>query len=655
MNINTYSDTNLQATSIYNFYGLNRTRRGSRGEFEDMKNMSTLEYPCAAPRGSRETVVTKQNIQLSVAPDSTNVREITEFTGIADEKFYYNGVVKSDEYILHNDYTWEIERISNLYVINGYIDDSLNGKISVLYYYNVDTDEFSVLGKTMDSLILTSGTNEKGNYLATYRFGYNKVYNYVAQNDDGTKIIKNEDFFNQYGGKDKRILPSSNIFENIFQIGEDVTITGFPDRENNIGQVWQYSVGNDEITAQKSLDYHYNNTVDISDMVDPESKVDKYTIVKAIVDGFDVVTYSISGVGKVYIHYIYFKLYNLNGDLLDFDNMELSSSAAYCSGITITNITRTFNNIGIHQNRIIGTAPSGNYIYISSADNNFDFSDDDVNNGYAARLTSDTPGVFTAITSYNGEAIAFKEDSITIIYGSDASNYAATNIYGIGCIDGRSVATTYDGVIFLAYNGFYVYSGATPTCISSKLNKRYISAVAGFDGNIYYASAVTEDGSTELLTYDTRYGTWHIQDNLSASAFYKHLFDFYITSGDEIYKVNSGNEQVEWSFTGIRTHDNTLDNKAIIELWVRADVEDGAYYTVYTCSDDGEWNKHNTCNTVGLNVCRIPVRFISGNNYRYKIEGKGKVVFYEIEIKKAETGRRYKSRVIRDKCELMTY
>lgn len=655
MNINTYSDTNLQATSIYNFYGLNRTRRGSRGEFEDMKNMSTLEYPCAAPRGCRETVVTKQNIQLSVAPDSTNVREITEFTGIADEKFYYNGEVKSDEYILHNDYTWEIERISNLYVINGYIDDSLNGKISVLYYYNVDTDEFSVLGKTMDSLILTSGTNEKGNYLATYRFGYNKVYNYVAQNDDGTKIIKNEDFFNQYGGKDKRILPSSNIFENIFQIGEDVTITGFPDRDNNIGQVWQYSVSSDEITAQKSLDYHYNNTVDISDMVDPESKVDKYTIVKAIVDGFDVVTYSISGVGKVYIHYIYFKLYNLNGDLLDFDNMELSSSAAYCSGITITNITRTFNNIGIHQNRIIGTAPSGNYIYISSADNNFDFSDDDVNNGYAARLTSDTPGVFTAITSYNGEAIAFKEDSITIIYGSDASNYAATNIYGIGCIDGRSVATTYDGVIFLAYNGFYVYSGATPTCISSKLNKRYISAVAGFDGNIYYASAVTEDGNTELLTYDTRYGTWHIQDNLSASAFYKHLFDFYITSGDEIYKVNSGNEQVEWSFTGIRTHDNTLDNKAIIELWVRADVEDGAHYTVYTCSDDGEWYKHNTCNTVGLNVCRIPVRFISGNNYRYKIEGKGKVVFYEIEIKKAETGRRYKSRVIRDKCELMTY
>lgn len=655
MNINTYSDTNLQATSIYNFYGLNRTRRGSRGEFEGMKNMSTLEYPCAAPRGSRESVVTKENIQLSVAPDSTNVSEVTQFTGIADEKFYYNGEIKSEEYILHNDYKWIIQRISNLYVINGYKDDSLIGKISVLYYYNIDTDEFSVLGKTMEDLILTSGTNEKGNYLATFRFGYDKVYNYIAQNEDGTKVIKNSDFFDRYGGRDHRILPSSNIFENIFKIGEDLSITGFPDESENIGQIWYYSVGDDQVIPQNNLEYHYNNTVDISDMIDPESKIDKYTIIKAIVDGFDVGTYNISGVGKVYIHYIYFKLYNINGDVLDFDNMLLTNSTAYCSGIVISNKMRTFDNIGIHQNRIIGTTPSGNYIYISSADNNFDFSDDDVNNQLAARLPSDTPGTFMAVTSYNGEAVAFKEDSITVIYGDNAANYSATNIYGIGCIDGKSLITTYDGVIFLANNGFYIYNGSIPTCISSKLNKRYISATAGFDGNIYYASAITEDGKTELLTYDTRYSTWHIQDDTSASAFYKHRFNFYMTAGNIIYKLNSGAEQVEWSFTGIRTHDNTLDNKAITELWIRADVESGAYYTVYTCTDDGEWKKHDTCKTDGLNVCRIPVRFISGNSYRYKIEGKGKVVFYEIEIKKAETGRRYKSRTIQDKCALMTY
>ena len=202
-----------------------------------MTNMGTLEYPCAAPRGKRQEAFSAPDvIDAIAAPDSTNVAEPTGFTGVSDGAFLYNGIVKSGSAELSHDMNWEIVRMGNLYIINGY--NASDGS-SRIYYYNIDNDDFAGGwdAKSMDSLIVASGNDENGSYLATFRYGFEAVYEYTATSADGSKVIKNSDFFDTYGDP---VVPLPNIFESVFAVGDEVEIKGFPSAAENFGQVWMY-------------------------------------------------------------------------------------------------------------------------------------------------------------------------------------------------------------------------------------------------------------------------------------------------------------------------------------------------------------------------------------------------------------------------------
>lgn len=656
------SISNMEETpskySVYNFYGLNRTRRTSRGEAEEMENMSTLEYPCAAPRGRREVVIKCDNVINAVAaPDRTTAAKVSGLTGVMGGAFYYNGTKKS-KVSLPSGYDWKIVRMGNLYIINGY--DKAN-KVSVMYYYNIDTDKFDYTSTVMENLIVYTDTDKTGNFIETFRYGFDEVIKYVAKNEDTGEVIKNADFFTTYAGGsyewnsetetfDKlegigsKLAKSDNIFESNFSVGDYVIISGFPTEEENFGQVWTYNTSNGgEVIPQTNQDFSRNNVVDV-DTVNSQGLKD--CIVSAQITGFQIRTQSVNGI-QVYMHRMYLKLLNKDGAEVDFDDMSDNSFHYYCSGVRIESFKRTFTDISVHLGRIFGTVPSGNAIYSNTADLISDYSGDAVNKSLAAALPCDTPGVFTGLCEYGNELIAFKEDNITIIGGYEISSLYTHTIFGIGCIDKNSIAVTPNGVIFLAHTGFYIFTGNTPQCISSKLKTKYKSAVAGFDGNIYYASALRTDGVYELLTYDLRYGTWHVQDDMQVSGFFRFLEKFYFTSGNSIYLCDSDSEDaesnVEWSFTHAMTHDNTLDNKAVSEIWIRADVEPGASFKVFTKIDDDEWRCHSEFAESGLHVFRCPVRARTGNAYRWKLKGKGKTVIYEVEIHRdTGDGRQYK-------------
>ena len=124
MEFDIYPSSQNSRQNIYNFYGINRTRKRSKGEMEDMLNMSSREYPCAAPRLGRKKIAEAENIVVACAPDETTVNEVTGITGIADGSFYYNGEVKSGKFILRPEWAWSIERMGNMYIINGrYCDE----------------------------------------------------------------------------------------------------------------------------------------------------------------------------------------------------------------------------------------------------------------------------------------------------------------------------------------------------------------------------------------------------------------------------------------------------------------------------------------------------------------------------------------------------
>jgi hypothetical protein len=384
-----------------------------------------------------------------------------------------------------------------------------------------------------------------------------------------------------------------------------------------------------------------NNTVDISGETDLEP-ISKDAIVSAAITDFEVKRYVVDGT-VCRIHRVYLELRDKTGALINFVDIGGLQNRVFVMGVKLSFKMPAFTDMTVHDNRLWITSPSGTSIYASASDATYDFSGDSVVNRLTARLNTMIPGQFTGICSYESYVVAFKESHILIIYGSNAATYKLEAISGIGCIDPKSIAVTPNGVIFLSYKGFYIYSGSTPRLISDKLNTSYTAAVAGFDGNIYYASALRADGERELLAYDMRYSTWHIRDDFDALGMFRFKGGFYFTDTRHIYTESAVPD--EWSFTLARTTDNSLDHKTVNEIWIYADVSGDANFTVYTEVADHGWRQHTTFDDTGLKLFRCPVRALSGTNYRIRIDGHGMVVFYEIEVKESDhKGRRYKER-----------
>lgn len=636
MEFGLYQANENSKTKIYNFTGLNRMRKGSRYEFSDMYNMSADEYPCAAPCRSRKEIAQAGEINAVCAPDTTNTTEVSGITGVCDGGFYYNGELKSGNITLSPQWSWQIEQKGNLYIVNGYDKDN---KKSLIYYYNIDTDGFSEGGKVMRNMIVTCGVQDEssGKYflraIHTRKYG---VSTYSVTTDDG-RVVNNADFCDKYMSEyydnyGYCLNPDENIFEKIFKVGDDITIEGFPDAGVD-GILW--NIQDNKIMPQ-SMGAIRNNTVDTDNMPTTDS-LSETTICLTKITGFRII--KIDGLPA---HIMYLQVFNKNGEVTTMKDLASNSyGSVYCSGVTIKKRTRVLDNITVHHGRIWGSAPSGNQIYASASDDIFSFSSDDIANRYAARIPSDTPGTFTALCSYNNDLIAFKSDSITVISGSNPTNYSAYVIDGIGCIAPKSIAVTPEGVIFLSYKGFYIYNGSLPQCISAKLNKSYVSAVSGYDGESYYACAMLTDGDCEFLLYNLNYGLWHKRDDFNGLGFFRFLDGFYGADSKSLYKMDD-DICGDWSFTLMRTHENSLDSKGINEIWIRAEISDNAMFLVETAVGNGEFERHSVFAECGLNVYRCPVRLRNGESYQIRISGSGKVVIYELEIKKTDGGRRYK-------------
>lgn len=621
----------LLSRGTYRFYGLDRTRRPSRGAMEDMTNMTAAEFPCAAPAPLRTAVVTTaSDIQAVAAPDALVSGSIDGLTGIMGGAFYYNGVKKSGRYVLRTDYAWTIARLGKVYIING------TGAGKAAYTYNADADEFRPLTKTMDRLIVTAGSDSRGSYIETYRYIHTDVYDHSVTLDDGS-VMDGGDFYSQYNS----CRTEGNIFMRQFKVGDEVELSGFP-KDGPGGRLWYYNGGsgdNGEAVPVTNYDVSVNNTADKT--AERMSGIDIDAVALATVSGFDVTL-----AGGFYAHRIYFELSDKTGAANEFKNMlHLGTNNAnyYAQGVTLRLAYPAFSDITVYDNRLWGAAVNGEHIYGSASDDISDFSGASINEKLAARLTPYLPGASRGICSYGGDLLAFKEDAIILVWGSAAAGYRYETIPGVGCIDPRSIAVTPSGVIFLSRNGFYIYDGSAPRRMSQKLNTVYTEAVSGFDGDTYFASALRPGGVRELLAYDMRFGTWHIRDDFDALGMFRFRGGFYFADTRHIF-TESG-EPSEWSFTLARTTDNSLDHKTVNEIWIYADVSGDADFTVYTEVADHGWRKHSTFIDTGLKLFRCPVRALSGTNYRIRIDGHGSVVFYEIEVKESDhRGRRYKER-----------
>ena len=90
-----YNNARGNARAYQNqFGGLNRSPSIADAEISDMGNLSSDRFPFLSPSRAREAVASMGNIEAVIAPRIVDGATITAFTGVAADKFYYNGVKK---------------------------------------------------------------------------------------------------------------------------------------------------------------------------------------------------------------------------------------------------------------------------------------------------------------------------------------------------------------------------------------------------------------------------------------------------------------------------------------------------------------------------------------------------------------------------------
>jgi hypothetical protein len=261
-----------------------------------------------------------------------------------------------------------------------------------------------------------------------------------------------------------------------------------------------------------------------------------------------------------------------------------------------------------------------------------------------------TDGQFTGAITHLGYPLFFKETCLHKIYGNFPSNYQiqTTACRGVqkGC--GGSLAIVNEILYYKARNAVCAYDGSLPTEISSALGDiAYSDAVAGAHGNKYYISMKDVSDVYHLFVYDTKRGVWHKEDNTQADAFCSCRGEmYYIDHADGTIKTVLGSGEtetlpVEWLVeTGVLTT-NMPDKKYISRIVVRMSLGVGTRVQFFIQYDSqGDWKHLFTMTGNNLRSFAVPVRPRRCDHLRLRIEGEGDAKIYSI-AKTVEQGSDY--------------
>ena len=258
---------------------------------------------------------------------------------------------------------------------------------------------------------------------------------------------------------------------------------------------------------------------------------------------------------------------------------------------------------------------------------------------YAASVGTD--GQFTGAITHLGYPIFFKENYMHKVYGNYPANFQiqTTACRGVqkGCE--KSLAIVNETLLYKSRSGICAYDGSLPVEISSALGEvSYSNAVAGALGNKYYVSMMDENKAFHLFVYDTQKGMWHREDSTEARDFCYCRGDlYYIDWNVNQIKTIRGtvgvveDKKIKWTaVTGVMGTDSP-DKKYISRLDVRMMLEVGAkvsFFAEYDSSGAMEY----LFSMIGKNLqsFAVPIRPRRCDHMRLHIIGEGDAKIYSI-------------------------
>lgn len=610
--------------------GLNRNKNAQEGEIYDMANMSSREYPLLAPREYRIIL----DAQLTDPNGS----------GVLGKPFWVDGT-------------------------NFVFDQAIKGQVTT----GGHDKTFAILGKKV--LIFP---DKKYYDTEANRFG----------DLEASKIVESVTFMNgTYAGEpaDANTIYKAGVdWGSTFNVGDSVTIEGcYYHEENNTTLIIREIDGDYLIFDENS--FTLNSTI-------------RYT---ATADGLEA--------GQYYF-YVGENTYSFTlpvdmaeGDTLTWNGTSLdaviggaSSTIAVASGMTGTPLVFADIPTDYVEGRIVVTRKVPDLIYVCTNDNRVWGTDgvsifaskpgDPFNWNAFDGLSTDSwssevsePGPFTGCISYQGYPTFFKENYVYKIQGDKPSNYSfsAQQRWGVLPTAARSMCVVGETLFYVSRVGICAYTGGAPSIISDPLgpiglpddySKAY---AAGTDGLRYYL-VIQQPVSPVLYAYDTRYGTWHIEDHpfTSSDTFrYRGVDSFFLYRGTmyalaqvwasgtspiicfgqdpQIYAPAgySGESWTTWDgpvewwvemADAVNFYETTRtgseNKKGLLRLQVRAALAEDTIVKVSVSYDDGSYHEIGQMKgTSGKKKSyNLPTILRRCDHYRLKIEGTGDCEIYSI-------------------------
>ena len=205
-----------------------------------------------------------------------------------------------------------------------------------------------------------------------------------------------------------------------------------------------------------------------------------------------------------------------------------------------------------------------------------------------------------------------------------------------GC--SRSLVIVNETLFYKARSAVCAYDGSLPVEISSALGDvTYSNAVAGYLGNKYYISMLAGDGKYHLFVYDILKGMWHREDNTEVMQFCSSRGElYYIDYSDMQIKTVNGTgtrdtSPIKWeAVTGIIGTDSP-DKKYISRLDVRMHIPVGSRVMFFIEYDsDGHWQYLFAMTGNTLKSFPVPIKPLRCDHLRLKIVGEGEAKIFSI-------------------------
>ena len=251
-----------------------------------------------------------------------------------------------------------------------------------------------------------------------------------------------------------------------------------------------------------------------------------------------------------------------------------------------------------------------------------------------------TDGQFTGAIAHGGYPIFFKENCMHKVYGNYPANYQVQTIACRGVQKGcqKSLAIVNEILFYKSRSAICAYDGSLPVEMSSALGDVvYSDAVAGGLGNKYYISMKDASGVYHLFVYDTMKGMWHREDNTRAVE--------YCTCEGELYYIDYATNRIKtvrgtgttdtapikWeAVTGIIGTESP-DKKYLSRIVLRGSMEVGSILHLQAMYDSsGTWEQVFAMSAASLKTFSIPIKPKRCDHLRLRFVGQGEAKIFSI-------------------------